>query len=684
MTSDQQTPETITEDKRQQFADIFAMFVETYLVTPSGQRQITLYQQGRQQGRRNFHDVIAAAERGEDITDLVLLKLLPYANTAGNRARRVWVTVAPAITKDIKTWLEAKALKQPADWPEVAREIFRFVRRCNDKPAQLEAACRDFAASPLSKGFQTGMLTPILNALRPNHFFLINSKSRRAINYFADTGFTPSLTDYAAANATAHRLIDELAAEMHRPGVPEIRHSDLFDMVAHWLVAVRKFDFSTVESVLERELEPATAITRYWKIEPGQEAWDECRAGGFIAIGPDELGDLSHLSRAEFKARRAALLAAESEWTPGNLDLVWKFAHAVREGDRIVANRGTEEVLDTGIVTGAYYFVAEARHGHRLPVEWDHAAGPRPVHEPRWQRPLMEIDRTGFEAICNIAPAPPRHPPYSLEQCAADTGFEAASLARWVCAVERKGQAILYGPPGTGKTYLAEHLARHLISGGDGLQEIVQFHPAYAYEDFMQGIRPQPRAGKSLHYPLVPGRFLKFCHTAQACRNRCVLIIDEINRADLARVFGELMYLLEYRNREIPLAGGGSFRIPANVRIIGTMNTADRSIALVDHALRRRFAFIKIAPDFDVLRRYHQKTGFPVEKLVALLQNLNTAIGDPHYAVGITFFLRERLADEIEPIWSLEIEPYLEEYFFDQPEKVESFRWERVRQALAP
>ncbi len=111
-------------------------------------------------------------------------------------------------------------------------------------------------------------------------------------------------------------------------------------------------------------------------------------------------------------------------------------------------------------------------------------------------------------------------------------------------AIERKGQVILYGPPGTGKTYLAEHLARHLIGGGDGFRELVQFHPAYSYEDFIQGIRPQARPEGGLDFRLVPGRFLEFCDAARDRTGRCVLIIDEINRADLARVFGELMYLL--------------------------------------------------------------------------------------------------------------------------------------------
>jgi len=164
-----------------------------------------------------------------------------------------------------------------------------------------------------------------------------------------------------------------------------------------------------------------------------------------------------------------------------------------------------------------------------------------------------------------------------------------------------------------------------------------------------------------------------------------VLIIDEINRANLSRVFGELMYLLEYRERAIPLAGGGFFKIPANVRLIGTMNTADRSIALVDHALRRRFAFIALHPDYDLLRRYHEReqTGFPIEGLIGVLQRLNQQINDPHYAVGVTFFLTPHLVAELEDIWRMEIEPYLEEYFFDQPRQVADFRWDAIKSKVA-
>jgi 5-methylcytosine-specific restriction protein B len=257
-----------------------------------------------------------------------------------------------------------------------------------------------------------------------------------------------------------------------------------------------------------------------------------------------------------------------------------------------------------------------------------------------------------------------------------------ATLDQWVRAINRKGQAIIYGPPGTGKTFTAEALARHLVGGGNGVVSMVQFHPAYAYEDFIQGLRPRSRSDGQLEFELLPGRFMEFCSDAATRTGISVLIIDEINRANIAQVFGEMMYLLEYRDKDIPLAGGHRFRIPGNVRILGTMNTADRSVALVDHALRRRFSFIRLQPDYEVLTRYHAKKDRRVDGLVAFLKQLNKEIDDPHYSVGISFFMREQLVDDLEAIWTGEIEPYLEELFSDNEKLVDDFRYAQVRSQL--
>jgi 5-methylcytosine-specific restriction protein B len=276
------------------------------------------------------------------------------------------------------------------------------------------------------------------------------------------------------------------------------------------------------------------------------------------------------------------------------------------------------------------------------------------------------------------------HPEYTLEEFSDETSIDPLTLERWVRALKRKQQVIFYGPPGTGKTYVAERLAKHVVGGGTGFTELVQFHPAYAYEDFIQGIRPSTDREKGLRYDVEPGVFLRFCSRARGTKDPCVFVIDEINRANLSRVFGELMYLLEYRDREIPLAGSRTFRIPENVYIIGTMNTADRSIALVDHALRRRFSFLNLRPDYEILRDYHARneTGFSVDGLIHALEAVNRDIADPHYEVGISFFLRDDLDTEIEDIWRLEIEPYLEEFFFGQSDRWARHRWEKVQEMV--
>jgi hypothetical protein len=273
---------------------------------------------------------------------------------------------------------------------------------------------------------------------------------------------------------------------------------------------------------------------------------------------------------------------------------------------------------------------------------------------------------------------------YSLADFCADTGYAEEEVNRWLRAIQRKGQVIFGGPPGTGKTYVAERLARLLTSEGNGFYEMVQFHPNYAYEDFIQGIRPVVMEDARQKVELVPGRFLEFCERARSCGGTCVMVIDEINRAHLPRVLGELMLTLEYREIEIPLAGGNRFSIPKGVRLIGTMNTADRSIALLDVALRRRFAFIRLSPQYEQLRRFHHLRDNDVEGLILLLQEINERVGDPSFALGISYFMVENLAEELEEIWKWEVEPYLEDVLFDQPDSAASYCWERVKGRLLP
>jgi 5-methylcytosine-specific restriction protein B len=272
-------------------------------------------------------------------------------------------------------------------------------------------------------------------------------------------------------------------------------------------------------------------------------------------------------------------------------------------------------------------------------------------------------------------------PEYTVDQFISDTNYEKDDVNNWQRMLIRKKQLIFQGPPGTGKTFIAEKLAKLVISNSDGFTETIQFHPDFSYQDFIQGYFPEPNTDGALTFNSRRGLFLEFCEKAKTRKSNCVLVIDEINRANLSHVFGELMYLLEYRERQIPLACTGDlFQIPKNVLIIGTMNTADRSIALVDHALRRRFSFFTLGPKYEILTKFLKSKELPADSLVNTLKEINRTISNWHYEIGISFFMHDDklLKNNLELIWKSEIEPYLDEFFYDQRDEVESFRWEKL------
>ena len=297
----------------------------------------------------------------------------------------------------------------------------------------------------------------------------------------------------------------------------------------------------------------------------------------------------------------------------------------------------------------------------------------------------MEPPEKGDERSSHDDPAP------DLDALGEELLLDVDFLENIAVLLDEKRQVIFQGPPGTGKTYVAQKLAACLAGSADRVT-LVQFHPSYAYEDFMQGYRPALVNGQ-LSFKLMDGPLLRAAASAREEPGaKHFLVIDEINRGNLAKVFGELYFLLEYRDHEIDLQyGDKKFRLPPNLYFIGTMNTADRSIALVDLALRRRFYFVEFHPNAPpvkgLLRRWLDKNAPDMARVADLVDRANEKLNDRNAAIGPSYFMntKQRLDDAaVGRIWEHSILPYIEEHLFGEHERLDEFALDSLRKAGAP
>ena len=441
----------------------------------------------------------------------------------------------------------------------------------------------------------------------------------------------------------------------------------------------------------------------YWLYSPGSLAsrWDEFSSAGIMALDKNRVGDL-----AAYSSREAIREKLDVDGTGGSMKnavlALWQFQNSIEIGDVVYAKRGRREIIGRGeVISEPRYEPQRSNFRHVRSVRWtDIGSWPHPgdavsktLTDLTPYRDYVARLEALFDDEADSEPTTWNEPlpPYDRESFLEEVFLSEERYDRLHRLVERKKNVILAGPPGVGKTFAAKRLAYSMMGAKDPNRvQMVQFHQSYSYEDFMMGYRPTESGG----FTVAEGPFYRFCEEARADDEDrpYFFIVDEINRGNISKIFGELLMLIEADKRGLELRllyKNEKFSVPPNVHIIGMMNTADRSLAVLDYALRRRFGFFDMTPGFRTdgfAARQKVLASRSFDQLVDRVIELNAEIAaDPAlghgFAIGHSYLSipadvgsdEDEIPGWLQSVVEDELVPLLDEYWFDETAKAEQW-----------
>ncbi len=599
---------------------------------------------------------------------------------------------------------------------QVFEAALRLTSNDNDATRTLFCTAYDRAAVQFRIGWK---LTIGLFWSRPNYFVSLDKRSRWFMGDKALAGekiaeFVPKEHRAPVRNGNSYLEICDIVRS--QLGTQECPYMTLPELSSAAFIESERVNAEKKanQAAQDNALGDADIETRqYWIYSPGRngDRWDDFYKRGVMGLDNIELGDLSTYQSKKDMTHKLEALSDEG-YPSREIKAAWQFVHDIKQDDIVFVRQG-KKIVGRGIVTGDYFYdPQESEYQNLREIEWTHQGIWECNGLPNW-KPIQDItsktdlvrelcaifeENEGDDAASEEVSAS-KLSPYGKEKFLSEVFMDEDSYDALVNVLRAKKNIILQGAPGVGKTFVAKRLAYSMMGVKDPERvKMVQFHQSYSYEDFIEGYRPTPTGG----FELKKGIFYEFCTRAADDEDReYFFIIDEINRGNLSKIFGELFMLIESDKRgsklDLPYSED-QFSVPKNIYLIGMMNTADRSLALLDYALRRRFAFFDLRPGFSTTGfvTYQKKlANASFNRLIDCVQELNEQISSDKslgegFCIGHSYFYKDGIEGEdpkiieqwLGSIVEYELIPLLNEYWFDGPEKARAWG-NKMREAIS-